>query len=300
MYSAYNANQQNKADAQALNNIAQPLSNAGNKDLSNYLAGALTPAQNKQYQDMTNQGNALVNQAKPMIDQATQGIAQATSGQLPSWQQTQLDNATAAAIAQLRSSMGANVDSSTMAQMEGQIRQQAQITAGQLEQQNLQTYETLYSLGATTQKEAFALLDAANQSVLANLQQDFSNSISAFAGSNTATMDRINAQMAQDKILSDAIGKIVNGMTNASGKTALDVAGGKVGDAIKYLFGGGSDSGLTPSGNYTYDYYQSDAGKQSLDQMLNGEITTSSAASPVDAAPVDAAPVDNTPYDLGF
>jgi hypothetical protein len=256
LWTAYRANKQNAADINNLENIRKPLTDAGSTYLNNALSGALTPGQQKQYNDLVAQSNTLTNQANPLISQATQGIAQAMSGQLPSWQQTQLDNATAAAIAQLRSQMGPNVDSSTMAMMESQIRQQAQITAGQMEQQNLQTYEQLYTLGATTQKEAMALLDAANQSVITNLQQDFANAISAFAGGNAAAMDKINASMAQDKVLSEAIGKIVNGMTTANGKSALDVVGGKVGDAIKKLLGMDSTPDYVTSGQYQTDVSQ--------------------------------------------
>jgi hypothetical protein len=286
-YTAYNANKQAGQQAQTLNDIRKPLTEAGGTYLSNALSGALTPSQSKQYNDLVAQSNTLTNQANPLIAQGTQGIAQATAGQLPSWQQTQLDNATAAALAQARASMGANVDSSSMAQVEAQIRQQAVIAQGQMAQQNLQTYEQLYMLGATTQKEAMALLDAANQSVITNLQQDFSNAIQAFAGGNAAAMDRINTQLANDSILSQSLDKIIKGLTTSNGKNALEVAGGKVGDAIKRLFGYGDTSGGytaadKAAGQAEVAYFGGTS--TGPNDFLTGDYTTSPGYTAADAA----------------
>lgn len=274
-YDIYKALQQNKQDVNMLGQIQQPASSAGNKYLSDALAGTLTPAESKQYQDLINQSKTLEAQAQPFIQQGTAGIAAAEAGQLPSWQQQQLDNATQAAIVQARASMGANVDSSSMAQIESQIMQQAQITKGQLAQQNLATYEQLYQLGATTQKEAFALLDTANQYVVADAQQKFQNAIAALGLANTAAMDKINVSLATDALLSKSIAQLFGGLTNASGKTALEAAGGKVMDAIRSLMGGDPDASLfktTPT-DFSTEYYRTDAGKAELAAML-GDTST--------------------------
>jgi len=292
-YSVYNAMSQNNAQSNMFNAIRQPSVNAGTNYLNNATSGTLPPAQSAQYNTQANQAATLANQASPYLNAANQGLQQYQAGQLPAWQQQQLDNQTAAAIAQARASMGANVDSSTMAMIESQIRSQASITQGQLLQQNLQTSETLYNLGATTQNESFALMNAANQSVITNLQQDFSNAMAAFTQGDSATANMINTQLQNDQRLSSALDKLIKGLSSSGAITSLSGSNGSVIGALKNLMGMGDG---TPS-YVTSGQYQTDVSQYLASNPLQGTSTMAPADYVASLGPTDYGTVDSVTYD---
>ena len=297
-YSTYNAINQGNQQAAMFNDIRQPSVTAGKNYLNNATSGTLTPSQQNQANALNSQGNALANQASPFLAAGAQGLQQYESGQLPQWQQQQLDNQTAAAIAQARASMGPNVDSSTMASMEQNIRSQASIAQGQMLQQNLKTATDLYTLGANTQKEAFALIDAGYQSVITNLQQDFADAMAAFTQGDASAANMVNTQLQNDQRLSSALSKLIDGMGSLTAKTAMS-GNSSVSDAIKKLSGFGNDSNAAPAGTSTNDTsYGQIPDIPAFSGMDSSQFSDNSISDY--SLPVDSSTDYTASYDTGF
>ena len=249
----YQANKQTDQAAGQLQKSATAAGGAGQQYLAEALGGKLTPAQQATYDTLKKQSETLSQQAEPYLAAGAQGLQAYEQGQLPAWQQTQLDNQTAAAIAQARASMGANVDSSSMAQIEAQIRQQATIAKGQMLQNNLITSQELAQYGLTEQKDAFALMDAANTSVTSSLQQSFTNAMDALGIADNATLREIQARISGNSAVGNSVSSLLGNLTKAYTLSAAQDSNGSVTDAIKKLFGMDYTPSYVTSGQYGKD-----------------------------------------------
>lgn len=241
-YLGYQGNKQFSGMTDQLGKNAAAAGGAGQTYLNQALSGSLTPAQQANYNTLKQQSETVGAQAQPYLAAGAQGLQQYEAGQLPQWQQTQLDNQTAAALAQARASMGANVDSSTMAQIEAQIRGQAEIAKGQMLQNNLTTTQTLAEFGITQQKEAFALMDAANASVTESLQQDFKNALDALQISDSAIQTQIQGKIQANAAVGSAASSLMGNLTKAYALSAAQGSNGNLQNAL-YKLGLASQSG---------------------------------------------------------
>jgi len=297
-YLGYKGNQSTNQATNTLGNTANLATGAGNTYLGNALSGTLTPAQQNVYNTLNQQGATLNAQSQPLIAAGQLGLQQYQAGQLPAWQQQQLDNQTAAAIAQAKASLGANADSSTMAAVVSQIQNQAEIAKGQMLQNNLSVTQELFNTGITDQNEAFELYDAANTSVTSSLQQDFSNGMDALKLSDDAALNSLKARIMGDAAVSAAISPLFSNLTKATAIGAGQSSGGSFTDAIKKLLGMGDG---TPS-YVTSGQYQTDVSQYLASNPLQGTSTMAPAdyvasLGSSSSAPTDYGTVDSVTYD---
>jgi hypothetical protein len=226
----------------ALGKTSDVLGKAGQTYLGQALGSQLTQPQQATVDTLRQQAATLGQQAQPYLAAGAQGLQQYEQGQLPEWQQQQLDNQTAAAIAQARASMGANVDSSAMAQIEAQIRQQASIAKGQILQSNLKISQELAQFGFTEQNESMALYTAANDFTNKTIQQDFSNAIEALGITDTAALQRLQASITGNQAVGGAVGSLLGNITKATTIGAAQGSGGSLQNAL-YKLGLAGQSG---------------------------------------------------------
>ena len=175
IYEAQQAQQQNQQLAGQLTNVSTPVLNSGLSQLGSYQN--LSPTQQAALASGVGTGQTLTGEANPLIQTGQTAINQYNSGTLQSWQQTQIDEQVAAEKAQLRQSLGANVDSTTLAQGDAQIDQKAAITKGQLMSQNLTTGETAYQQGTNLQQTGGADTTAAYNQASQDINTNLSNAL---------------------------------------------------------------------------------------------------------------------------
>ena len=240
VYNAYNAGQQVNSAIAPVTQAAGAMSGAGNTYLSSALSGQLTPAQQQTVNTLNQQGATLNAQAQPEILAGQQGLTAYQQGQLPAWQQQQLDQQTAAAIAQARASMGSNVDSSSMAAVEANIQNQAMMAKGQMLQSNLAVTQQLFNAGITNEKDAFALYDQANTFVTQSLQQDFNNALSSFQFGSEASLNALKAKLTSDQMMGETLSTLLGNLTKSTALGAAQGSGGNIVTALKNMFGGSS------------------------------------------------------------
>ena len=241
-----------RADYQAYVNklygLGQPFIDASQSELSRALSGQLTPAELAQQRNFFQTGETLMNQATPWLSQAQAGMQQAAAGQLPQWQQQQLENQKAAAIAQATAQLGPNADSSSLANVMNNINQQFNVQQGLLSQQNLKTAESEYNIGAQTQASAFSNVAAGYQAAITDTQQAFQNAISMAAQGDQPIEAGIQLAIQGDAQIQAALAGLFGSLANAyaymqSGPSAAKGgAGGSSGSGTfdwKKIFGGG-------------------------------------------------------------
>jgi len=178
IYEASSQKAQNQTEANTLSALGTPLVNASNTALTQAQMGTLNPQQSALQQSQLSQGKTLTGQAGPLLDIANTGFAQFQAGALPAWQQAELDQQKAAATAQLKQSLGSQVDSSALAAQQTQIDQQYDIAKGQLMIQNLNQSEQAFTMGINTQNMGYADIQAGYQTGVNAIQQSYNNAIS--------------------------------------------------------------------------------------------------------------------------
>ncbi len=253
LYQQSRAQSQNQGYVNQLQQIAQPSLQAGNTYLNRALSGALTPAQQAQQNALLAQGNTLTQEAAPYLAAGAAGLQAYQSGQLPAWQQQQLDNQTAAAIAQLKASLGPNVDSSTLAAGIQQIQEQAGIAKGQLLQQNLATAENEYGIGTQQQAAAFQAINAGYQSAVTDAQQSFEDAISALTLGDQATLAAIQTAIQGNSQIASATSGLFGNLAMSYAMMQGKGGGGSssIMSGIKNLFGGSSAASSGSTDTYT-------------------------------------------------
>jgi hypothetical protein len=227
--------------------------------LTNAQNGTLTPAQIAQQNNLISQGNTVAGQAQSEITGGTAAITQANAGALPAWQQAQIDQQVAAQKAQIAQSLGPNVDSSTLAQYYAQIDQKADITKGQLIQQNLASGEQELGAGVTTEQQGQAQISAGYKVATDAAQTAFQDAISLAAAGNGPIMDAVNLLVTGDTAVSNSLMNFMGALAQAyagSGKpgtagTAQGSTGNIASTAAKTAGGaasaGGTSNPTTPA-----------------------------------------------------
>ena len=206
---------QNQTYANTLANLGTPYVAAGQAQLTAAQNGTLTPAQQAQQANLNSQGNTLTGEANPLISGGTSMITASNAGTLQPWQQAQLDAQVAQQKAQLRQSLGANVDSSTLAQYDAQIDQQASITRGQLVQQNLTSGEGELGQGTNLQQQGQADIQAGYKVATDAAQTAFQNAMSLAATGNGPIMDAVNTLIQGDSQVSAALMSYMGALAKA-------------------------------------------------------------------------------------
>jgi hypothetical protein len=263
MWGANQQKNQNNAMAGQLNAVGQPLVNAGMGELTAAQTGFLNPQTQNLQNSQLSQGNTLVGQAGPLLNIANTAFQQFQSGTLPQWQQAELDQQKAAAYQQAVQSLGAQADSSTLAQVKAQIDQQYDMAKGNLMQQNLSTGENAYTLGEDTQNMGYKDIQAGWQTGVTAIQQSFSNAISLATAGYGPIQDAIQLQIQGNTQLTNSLMEMMGliGMGYARDNAGKKTTGAQsllsqAGSGLKSLFGGGGSSitngaELGGSSNYT-------------------------------------------------
>ena len=232
---ANQAKKDNQSYASTLTGLGQPYVDAGKQQLGQAQKGTLTPAQQAQVDNLKAQGKTLTDQSNPLISGGTDAIKAANAGTLPQWQQAQLDQQAAQQKAQLRQSLGANVDSSTLAQSDAQIDQQLSITKGNLIQQNLQSGMGELGQGTALEQQGQADIQKGYATATEAIQQSFQNAISLAAAGNGPIMDAVNLMIAGDSQISSALmgfmGNLAKAYASSGASGGGNGGGGSLGSA---------------------------------------------------------------------
>lgn len=205
LYEANQAKNQNDAFANTLLSAGQPLVNAGQNELTNAQTGKLNPQAAGLQTSQTTQGNTLVGQAGPLLNIGNTAFQNFVAGSLPPWQQTELDQQKAAALAQAKQSMGSQVDSSTMGQIQAQIDSQYDIAKGNLMQQNLGIGEQAFAQGQQVQQLGFSDIQAGWQTGMNAIQQSFNNAVSLMSAGFGPIEDAIQLKIQGDTQITDSL-----------------------------------------------------------------------------------------------
>ena len=213
IYSAGQARKEYGQAASTLAGLGQPYVEAGKKQLDTALSGALTPAQQAQADLYGTQAKTLYGQATPFISAGTYDITQSQAGQLPQWQQQQLENEKAAAIARATSTLGPNVDSTTLGNVINNINAQFDIQRGNLMQQNLATGESLFNLGVGVQTQGMQAEQAAANVPVAAAQTAFANALNLEAGGNQPVEASVQTMLAGDQLIAQQLRDFMTAMS---------------------------------------------------------------------------------------
>lgn len=242
---ANKSREQYQAYVNKLYGLGQPFVDASQSELSKALSGVLTPAELAQQQNFFQTGQNLQNQAAPWLSQAQFGMQQAATGQLPQWQQQQLENQKAAAIAQATAALGPNADSSSLANVMNNINQQFNVQQGLLNQQNLSTAESEYNIGAQTQATGLSNIAAGYQAAITDTQQAFQNAISLAAQGDQPIESGIQLAIQGDAQIQAALAGLFGSLANAYSYLQSGPGGAKSGTSgssgtfdWKKIFGG--------------------------------------------------------------
>ena len=250
---------QNQTYADTLANLGKPYVAAGQQQLTTAQSGTLTPAQQAQQANLKSQGGTLTSEANPLISGGTAAITAANAGQLPAWQQAQIDQQTAQQKAQIRQSLGANVDSSTLAQYDAQIDQQAAITKGNLEQQNLASGQSELGQGTNLQQQGQADIQAGYKVATDAAQQAFTNAMNLAATGNGPIMDAVNTLIQGDSQVSSALmsymGALAKAYASGQSGTKTPATTPSVPTGATPSMGSGSSANLSTGGGSTGNPY---------------------------------------------
>ena len=269
LYEANKAKQDNAALAKPLTDVSTPLLNSGLDQLGKYQQ--LTPLQQSALTSATDTGKTLTGEADPLIGIGKTAMSDYTAGRLPQWQQAQLDAKIAQAKALARQSLGANVDSTTLAQIDAQIESQAMQTQGQLLSNNLATGEASYKQGTDLQQQGGADTVAGYQNAVKDVNTNLSNALSTITAGLGPLEESIKLQIAGNTALTGQLQTLFGALAKSmnTGSSASGSSGGSGGlsstltngvkSIINKIFGSGSpttaitsafgDSGLAAAGD---------------------------------------------------
>jgi hypothetical protein len=294
----YEANQQKKTnDAQAatLTGLGKPYVDAGQTALKQAQAGTLNPQQQALQNSQLGQGTTLTGQAGPLLDIANTAFKQYQAGQLPAWQQAELDQQKADAMAQLKQSLGAQVDSSTLAQAMAGIDKQFETAKGQLLQQNLATGQSAESQGQGIQGQGFAATNAGWQTGVDAVQQSFTNAINLATAGNGPVAEAVQLAIAGDTQLTNNLMQFYGALaksyaSNASGTSKSSGLGSLLSGASGALSGGNAVRGLVNAAGNGVTDTTALTGTQSL---LPSDLPTSTPDLGIDPSTLDTSSLDS-------
>ena len=253
---ANQAKSENKALAGQLSGQATPLLQSGQQQLADYKN--LTPLQQQQLQAGLTAGQTTAGRGQPLIDIGTTAMKDYTAGNLPAWQQKQLDEKVAQQKALARQSLGANVDSTTLAQMDAQIDNQAQIAKGQMMQSNLATGEASYGQGVGYETTGNAAVAQAYQGAVTDVNQNLSNALSTIGAGLGPLESAIQLEIAGNTSITNSLMQMYAAIAKASASGGAGAAGaggaaggglGSLVSGVKNLLGGGGFDAATAAAN---------------------------------------------------
>ena len=252
---AYLAKQQQDANSKLagqLRDQSTPILKSGQDQLANYQN--LTDLQKKALESGVSTGSTLTGLADPLLGIGKDAFSQYTGGQLPAWQQAEIDQKVAQAKALARQSLGANVDSSTLSQVDSQIDQQAEISKGQLMEQNLASGEKAYDQGAGYTLQGGAYAKAAYDKASADITSNLHNALDTITVGLGPLSDSIKYEIAGNtalqKSMQDLYGALAKAGTTAGGGTSGGGIGSVIG-GVKSIYDkviGGGTPAVTPPG----------------------------------------------------
>lgn len=277
LYEAQQQKAQNAALAGQLTNVSTPVISGGLSDLSNYQN--LTPLQQQALTSGVSTGQTLTGEAAPLIGIGQTGFNQYQQGQLQPWQQAQLNQQVASQKATARQALGANVDSTTLAQVDAQIDQQAAITQGQLMSQNLSTAEQAYSQGTGLQQQGGTMATAAYNTAVSDVNTNLSNALSEIGAGLGPLESAIQLQIAGNTQISAALMNMFGAIAKAAAGTGTTTGttGAAAGGA-----GGGLLGSIVGAGKTIYNALTggpaADTGVDGLNAVANAASTDPAAA----------------------
>jgi len=272
------ANQQKSENAALANKLATPanaLISGGMKDLSNYKD--LSPTQQAALQSGVSTGQTLTGEANPLIGIGQTAFGQYGLGQLPAWQQAEIDQKTAQQKALARQSLGANVDSTTLAQMDAQIDQQAEISKGNLLQQNLSTGEQAYQQGTGLQQTGGTDITAAYNNASQDISKNLSDALSQITTGLGPLEDSINIQIQGNTALTGQLQQLYAALAKATSSGGAASGGAASGGGLGSLVSGAK--GLVSGAK---NLYNSLTGGFTPDPSLTGSNMSFPTAAPLD------------------
>lgn len=256
--------------------LGQPFLDASKQQLQMSQAGQLSPAQQAVVSTSAQQGQNLINQAGPLAQIFQQSFSNYQSGTLQPAQQAQLDQQVAAAKAELRQTLGANADSSTLATQDAQIDQQALITKQNMLNAQFQTGNQAYDTWMSSTQQGQQLILQGQQYAAQQLQQDLTNSLQLGAEGMAPVEQSINMAISSDADLSNQVNQLMSNL--AASWAYMQAKGGGSGGSS--LFGSGSSpwTGVAgAAGNISSQY-----GTGNLSGLLPTAQDPNSLQSPVD------------------
>lgn len=245
----------NAKNIQPLKDIGTNLTAQGQEMLKNYQS--LSPAQQQALDSAIKAGQTTAGRGSPLIDIGNEAFKQYQAGNLPAWQQAELDQKVAQQKALARQSLGANVDSTTLAQMDAQIDSQAQIAKGQMISANLATGESAYGQGVGYETTGNTAVAQAYRSAVTDINTNLSNSLSVIGAGLGPLESAIQMQIAGDTAITNSLTQMYSALAKAAGTAAAGngAAGGGAGGAagglgniLSSLTGGGTTTGTTAGG----------------------------------------------------
>ena len=273
---AYLAKQQQDANSKLagqLRDQSTPILKSGQDQLANYQN--LTDLQKKAMDTGVSTGSTLTGLADPLLGIGKDAFSQYTGGQLPAWQQAEINQKVAQAKALARQSLGANVDSSTLSQVDSQIDQQAEISKGQLMEQNLASGEKAYDQGAGYVSQGGTATKAAYDKASADITTNLHNALDTITVGLGPLSDSIKYEIAGNtalqKSMQDLYGALAKAGTTAGGGTG----GGGTGSVI-----GGAKS-IYDAGKAIYDKFFNKVTPPGVDAMVKGIPSPAALPPPV-------------------
>jgi hypothetical protein len=217
MIAANSANKDNANLAGQLKSLGQPDITAGNQLLDQFQQGKLTPQQQAVVDTATKAGSALVTDpnTKTLQQIASTAFQNYNSQTLSPADQTTLTNWTAQAKAQLRQSLGANVDSSSLAQYDAQIDAQGQQMKQDLLTKQFQTGDTAYNQWLSTTEQGQNMILQGQQYAVSSLNNMLNQSLALTGQGMGPIQDAINMEIASNTQTSAQIGQLIAGLTQA-------------------------------------------------------------------------------------
>jgi hypothetical protein len=228
----------NAKNIQPLKDIGTSLTKQGQDMMANYQN--LSPTQQKALDQAIQSGQLTASRGQPLIDIGNTAMQQYQAGNLPQWQQLELDQKVAQQKALARQSLGANVDSTTLAQMDSQIDAQAAIAKGQMIQSNLATGEAAYGQGVGYETTGNAAVTQGYRSAVTDINQNLSNAISTIGAGLGPLESAIQMQIQGDTAITNSLMQMYSALAKAAGTAAAGggAAGGGAGGGAGGAAGG--------------------------------------------------------------
>lgn len=286
LYEGSQASKQNQAKENQLTALGTPLTNQGTALTGAYNTGTLTPAEQNVVTTAQQQGQTLIDAASPLYSIASSAFSQYQAGQLQPWQQTQLDQSTAAQKASIQSqfaSMGLSGSTQEAAQL-AQVDSNAEITKGTMMANNLQVGDQQFSQWLTTTTQGQQIQMAGKQFAVQALDTDLTTGLQFSQAGMEPVQQAVTLGIQQDTQLSGNIQQLMTGLMTAyarstynSGASGNGTAGGSgatglVGSLAK-MFGGGSSSSGVPITGGALDQQNNATDLAAANQSLQQNMT---------------------------